>query len=163
MLKANKEKVEIDKKLVKRVRIAIVRSEFNSQITESLEKKCLETLKEFGVGEKQVRVFSVPGALEIPVTAGMIASKSLADVIIALGAVIRGETYHFELVANECARGCMDVGLDFDVPVIFEVLACNNLKQAKERSANNDLNKGREAAIAAIKMIKVIKEIRNEV
>ena len=156
MLKSHKEKVEIDKKLIKKARIAIIRSEFNGEITLSLENHCLKTLLDAGLKRSQIGLYQVPGSLEIPIIAQTIAQKKKANVIIALGAVIKRDTYHFEIVANECARGCMDVALKYNVPVIFEVIPAYNLKQAKERAGNDDNNKGREAALAALKILKTL-------
>lgn len=160
MLKKQTEKIEISPKIVRETRIAIIRSEFNPQITESLERHCLKILLSAGIKESQINLYQVPGSLEIPVTARIIAEKNGADVIIALGAVIRGDTYHFELVADECARGCMEVALQTGIPIIFEVLATYNLAQAEKRAANDSNNKGREAAIAALKMLKVLSQLK---
>ena len=159
MLKKQTEKIEIPPKIVRESRIAIIRSEFNSQITESLERHCLKILLSAGIKRSQIKLYQVPGSLEIPVTAQRIAQKRRTDLIIALGAVIRGDTYHFELVANECARGCMDVSLKYGIPIIFEVLATYNSAQATKRAANDSNNKGREAAIAALKMLKTLSEL----
>jgi|SRR3989344_3682774 len=155
MLKKYTSKIEIPKKVIQKAKIVIIRSEFNGEITESLERHCLKTLLDTGIKRSQIKLYQVPGSLEIPFTAQMIAQKKQADIIIALGAVIRGDTYHFELVANECARGCMDVSLKYSIPVIFEVIPAYNLAQAKKRAANDNSNKGREAAFAALKMLKL--------
>lgn len=141
------------RKEVSRFRIAIVRSEYNREITLSLEKKCVETLLEAGVQEKNIRVFAVPGCFEIPILSQRLASQKKVDAIIALGAVIKGDTYHFELVVNECARGIMDVSLRHDVPIIFEVLATYNRRDAARRAGNNKSNKGIEAAQAALALL----------
>jgi len=160
MLKKHTETVEIPKTILKKARVAIIRSEFNSSITENLEKYCLKTLLDYGLVKKQIALYKVPGSLEIPVVAQTIAQKKKADVIIALGAVIKGDTYHFEIVANECARGCMDVVLKYNVPIIFEVIPAYNLAQAKERAGNDNNNKGREAALAALKILKTLSQLR---
>ena len=160
MLKKQTEKIEISPKIAREARIAIVRSEFNPQITESLERHCLKMLASAGIKDSQIKLYQVPGSLEIPLTAQMIAQKKGANIIIALGAVIRGDTYHFELVANECARGCVDVSLKYGVPIIFEVLATYNLAQAAKRAGNDRMNKGREAAIAALKMLRTLSELK---
>lgn len=156
MLKKTSNKVSILPEVIRKAKIAIVKSEFNLPITNNLEKYCLKTLIENGIGEKQIDLFAVPGALEIPVCASIISKKKIYDAIIALGAVIKGETYHFELVANECGRGCMNVALESGTPVIFEVLCVNNIRQAKARAGNNDENKGIEAATTALKMLQVL-------
>jgi len=138
---------------VSRFRLAIIRAEYNREITLGLEKKCMETLLSAGVAEKNVHVFAVPGCFEIPILAQRLASKNKYDALIALGAVIRGDTYHFELVANECARGAMEVSLRHDVPVIFEVLATYNRRDALRRAGNNKSNKGIEAAQTALSLL----------
>ena len=145
------------RKDVSRFRIAIVRSEYNREITLSLEKKCVETLLEAGVPEKNIRVFAVPGCFEIPILAQRLATQKRWDAIIALGAVIKGDTYHFELVVNECARGIMDVSLRHGVPIIFEVLATYNKRDAVRRAGNNKSNKGIEAAQAALSLLATLR------
>ena len=156
MLKKHTEKVSILKAALSKAKIAIVRAQFNADFTESLEKHCLATLLEHGVKKGQILQFQVPGSLEIPIIAQNIAKAKKANIIIALGVVIKGDTYHFEIVANECARGCMDVALKYNVPIIFEVIPVYNLAQAKKRAGNNNQNKGREAALAALKMLNVM-------
>lgn len=153
MLKASKKPV-ISKELVGNVKIAIVRSAFNSAVTEKLEDACVNVLEEAGV--KQIEKWLVPGALEIPIMASKVAERGKVDVIIALGAVIKGATYHFEIVANESARGCADVSLDYGIPVINGIICAYNEKQAKERAGNNNKNKGRECAYAALEMASLI-------
>jgi 6,7-dimethyl-8-ribityllumazine synthase len=143
----------LNRKQVSRFRIAIVRSEYNREITLSLEKKCVETLLAAGVPKKNVRVFAVPGCFEIPILAQRLAARKKVDTIIALGAVIKGDTYHFELVVNECARGIMDVSLRHDLPIIFEVLATYNRRDAARRAGNNKSNKGIEAAQTALSLL----------
>lgn len=159
MLKKQTEKIEILPKIAREARIAIIRSEFNPQITGSLERHCLKILASAGIKDSQIKLYQVPGSLEIPLTAQMIAQKKGANIIIALGAVIRGDTYHFELVASQCARGCMDVSLKYNVPIIYEVLATYNMAQAKKRAGNDRNNKGREAAITALRMLSTISQI----
>src|SRR5207245_1317527 len=127
-------------------------------LTGSLLKACSQELISDGLGEGQISVYEVPGALEIPITCEIILKQKKADIIIALGVIIKDDTYHFELIALECARGCMGVSLKYGVPIIFEVLATYNLAQAKKR-ASGENNKGREAASAALKMLEVIAKI----
>lgn len=156
-----KSNVNIPKKVASRAKVTIITSLYNRDITQSLENHCLKTLREFGVNTNQIKTFKVPGALEIPITAQLVAGKIKPDIIIALGCVIKGETYHFEVVVDECARGCQRVSLDLQIPVIFEVIPAFNIKQAKARSANNLNNKGREAAIAALEMLITLDSIKN--
>src|SRR4030043_1374799 len=105
MLKKQKKQISISKSVLAKSRIVIVRSQYNEQITKSLEDNCLKVLSRSGVKKTNVKVIRVPGALEIPVIAQKIAKAKKADVIITLGAIIKGDTYHFELVAKQWARG----------------------------------------------------------
>ncbi|MGH9328718.1 MAG: 6,7-dimethyl-8-ribityllumazine synthase [Terriglobia bacterium] len=143
----------------KRLRIAVIRAEYNPEITRSLEAKCLEGLKEAGVLARQIECFTVPGCFEIPLLAQKLAARKRYAVLIALGAIIRGETIHFELVANECARGIMEVSLNHNVPIIFEVLAAEKRGDALRRAGNNRFNKGFEAAGAALSMLRTLSRI----
>src|SRR3989344_6620817 len=162
MLKKHTEKIILQRTVLAKAKIAIVRAQFNGQLTESLEKHCLATLLDHGLKKDQILQFQVPGSLEIPIVAQNIAKAKKADIIIALGVVIKGDTYHFEIVINECARGCMDVALKFNIPIIFEVIPVYNLAQAKKRAGNNNQNKGREAALAALKMLNVMLQFKRK-
>lgn len=153
------EKITIPKKILTKAKIAIVRSEFNGLLTQRLEDECVRTLLAAGLKMRQIALFSVPGSLEIPIMAQNIAKFEKPDVIIALGVIIKGDTYHFELVADNCARGCMEVSLKFNIPVIFGVIAAYNLAQAKKRAGHDVNNKGREAAQAALLILKTITRI----
>lgn len=146
-------------KKIEKITIAIIRSSFRKEVTDNLEKHCIETLKDKGVSDKQIDIFGVPGSLEIPLVAKKVAKKGLYDAIITFGAIVKGKTYHFEQIANECARGCMEVSLKYEVPVIFEVLAVYNLQDAIERATRKEENKGVEAALTALEMIQVISSI----
>lgn len=152
------QRVQINKEALIGKRVTIIRSLFNEELTGSLLQACKVELSQAGMQQDQISVYEVPGALEIPIIAKLVAQQDLADVIIALGVIIKGDTYHFELVANECARGCTIVSQEFTIPVIFEVLAVNNLTQARERAGNNGNNKGIEAARSALKMLEVIND-----
>ena len=142
-------------------KVAVIVSRFNEFITHRLLEGCLKELKKSGVKDSQIFVSWVPGALELPLTALKWAQKKDISVVICLGAVIRGETYHFELVANECARGIMDVSLKAGKPVIFGVLSIDTIKQANERSMlNGGDNKGADAAQAAMEMLGVMARVK---
>ena len=131
--------------MLKKGKIAVIVSEFNKQISYGLLKGFEEEIKKHeGI---RYEVFWVPGAFEIPLKAKRLAKDY--DVLLALGCVLQGETYHFELVANECARGCMEVMLSENRPVVFEVLACYTEEEAIERSSGEG-NKGRSAAVVAV-------------
>lgn len=141
---------------LRRARVGVIRAEYNHEITESLEEKCLQGLQELGISTSQVDCFTVPGCFEIPLLAQRLAVTRRYDVLIALGAVIQGETLHFELVANECARGVMEASLKHGVPVIFEVLAARRRRDALRRAGSDRFNKGFEAAAAAVKILETL-------
>jgi 6,7-dimethyl-8-ribityllumazine synthase len=139
---------------VAQARVAIIRAEYNAGITGSLESKCVATLAAGGISIERIERFTVPGCFEIPIMAQRLAQRKQFDVMIALGAVIKGDTYHFELVANECARGIMNVSLKYDVPIVFEVLAVYRKRDALRRAGNNRMNKGIEAAGTALALLR---------
>jgi len=139
------------------LRMAVVVSRFNEEICKRLLRGALGALEEHGVQEPDV--FWVPGSLELPVTALALAERGNHDAIVCLGCVIRGETYHFELVANQAAAGIMQVQLDTGVPVAFGVLTTEDKEQALARSGPKN-NKGAEAAEAAIEMANLMSEIQ---
>ena len=133
-------------------RIAVVAARFNEMITGKLVEGAIAGLAKHGVVADDVDVAWVPGAFEIPLVAARMARTHRYAAVICLGAVIRGDTAHFELVANESARGIARVALDTGVPVIFEVLATDDLAQAEARAGGTHGNKGWEAAEAALEM-----------
>ena len=141
-------------------RIAVAAARFNRHVTTKLVEGALAGLEERGVPQECVDVAWVPGAFEIPMLARMLATSGQYDAVICLGAVIRGETAHFELVANECARGVREVARDTGVPVIFEVLATENLEQAEARAGGAHGNKGRDAALAALEMASLMERLQ---
>ena len=137
--------------------IAVVVSRFNEDISRRLLRGALNALEEHGVADPDV--FWVPGALELPVTALTLAEKGGHDAIVCLGCVIRGETYHFEIVANQAAAGVLQVQLDTGVPVTFGVITTEDRDQALARSGPKN-NKGAEAAEAAIEMANLLRSIQ---
>ena len=134
------------------MRVAVVAARFNEVVTGKLVEGAVEGLEKHGVDEERIDVAWVPGAFELPLVAKRLARTGRYDALICLGAVIRGETAHFELVANEAARGIAEVALDAGIPVIFEVLATEDLAQAEARAGGAHGNKGWEAAEAALEM-----------
>ncbi|MBI2611089.1 6,7-dimethyl-8-ribityllumazine synthase [Candidatus Kaiserbacteria bacterium] len=146
-------------KRIKDIHIGIIGSSFREDVTSELEKRCIAALKRRGVKVGNIDVFRVPGSLEIPLVAKKLAKKRRYDALIAFGAIVKGKTYHFEQIANECARGCMDVSLEYEIPVIFEVLAVYRLKDALERATRKKENKGIEAAESALSMIELMSEL----
>ena len=140
------------------LRVGIACSRFNGGITTRLLVSALEALAEAGVDRSDISIGWVPGAFEIPLLALAYADGERPyDVVIALGAVIRGDTSHYEIVSGECARGVQDVQLSTRVPVVFGVLTTETVKQALERSLPDETNKGREAALSALEMVSVLR------
>ncbi|HEX6549664.1 MAG TPA: 6,7-dimethyl-8-ribityllumazine synthase [Gammaproteobacteria bacterium] len=137
-------------------RIAIVAARFNSFVVDKLVSGALETLREQGVPDIQVLLVRVPGAFELPLIVQELAANSDCDAVIALGAVIRGDTPHFDFVAGECARGLSQVALDTGVPVAFGVLTCDTAEQALERAGGKAGNKGADAAMTALEMANLL-------
>ncbi|HUL84162.1 MAG TPA: 6,7-dimethyl-8-ribityllumazine synthase [Actinomycetota bacterium] len=141
-------------------RIAVVAARFNELVTSKLLEGTLSGLARHGVADDDVTVVWVPGAFEIPLTAESLARSGDHDAIICLGAVIRGETAHFDLVANEAARGIAEVGRSTGIPCIFEVLATEDLAQAQARAGGTHGNRGWDAAEAALEMIALLENVR---
>ena len=133
--------------------IAIVAAEFNHFIVQQLVDGALDALQRNGVAEANITVAWVPGAFELPLAADVLASRGVHDAVIALGAVIRGGTPHFDYVAGECSRGIARVGLKHALPAIFGVLTTDNIDQALERAGSGSGNKGFDTAVAALQMI----------
>lgn len=140
-------------------RYAIVVGRFNSFVVESLLQGALDTLVRHGITESEIEIFRVPGAFEIPLAVKKVAASENFDAIIALGAVIRGGTPHFEYVAGECTKGVAQVSLQYDLPVAFGVLTVDTIEQAIERSGTKAGNKGAEAAMSALEMVSLMKAI----
>jgi len=137
--------------------VAIVAASFNDFITKRLFNACLMELRRQGLGDEQITTVWVPGAFEIPLAALTLAQRKDIDGVICLGAVIRGDTYHFEVVANECARGIMEVSLTTSKPVIMGVLTTDTVAQAQARAREKGgNNKGRDSALAALEMIALL-------
>lgn len=138
---------------------AVVVGRWNSFVVEHLLEGALDTLRRHGVSEKQVTIVRAPGAFEIPLVCKKIAAKGNVDAIIALGAVIRGGTPHFEYVAGECTKGIAMVSMEYDVPISFGVLTVDTIEQAVERSGSKAGNKGEEAAMSALEMVNLISKL----
>jgi len=138
------------------MRIGIAMSRFNIDICEGLLSACTAALVKAGVSESDIQLATVPGALELPLTLKTMAETGRFDALIALGAVVRGETYHFEVVSNEMASGLTRVNLDTGLPVVNGVLTTNNDHQALTRMSE----KGRESALCAIEMANLLKAMR---
>jgi 6,7-dimethyl-8-ribityllumazine synthase len=135
-------------------------SRFNSFIVDSLEKGAIDALIRHGVKEGDIEIVRVPGAFEMPLAANRMARAKKYDAIIALGAVIRGGTPHFEYVAGECVKGIAAVSTAHDIPVSFGVLTVDSIEQAIERAGTKAGNKGIDAAMSAIEMVNVLDQIK---
>lgn len=134
-------------------KFCIVSSRFNSFIVEQLEAGAIDTLVRHGADKNEITLVKAPGAFELPMVVQRIAASKKYDAIIALGAVIRGGTPHFEYVAGECVKGIAHVALQYDIPVSFGVLTVDSIEQAIERAGTKAGNKGAEAALSAIEMV----------
>jgi len=140
--------------------IAVVASRFNRFIVDQLVAGAEDALTRQGINSSRTVLAWVPGAFELPLISGQLAATGKYDAVIALGAVIRGGTPHFEYVAGECARGLMRVALDHQIPVTFGVLTTDTVEQALERAGTGEGNKGFDAAMTAIEMVATLRAAR---
>ena len=139
----------------KKLRIGIVQARFNASVTDALAAACLTELQALGVAEKDIDHITVPGALEVAVALQAMAEKSQYDALIALGCIIRGETYHFELVANESGAAVTRVALDYQIPIANAILTTENMAQAVARQSD----KGSDAARVAVEMANLLESM----
>ncbi len=139
-------------------KFGIVISRFNSFVTERLLEGCLDALKRHGADEKQVEIFRVPGAFEIPLAAKLVSKRKDIDGVICLGAVIKGSTPHFHYIASEVTKGIAMISLESDKPIGFGVLTTETIEQAVERAGAKAGNKGYDAAMSVIEMINLLKD-----
>lgn len=144
---------------VHNARFCLVVARFNSFVVESLLAGAVDTLKRHGAEDADLTLVRVPGAFEMPLAVERLAAKGGYDAIIAIGAVIRGGTPHFEYVAGECVKGIAHVSLKYGVPVAFGVLTVDSIEQAIERAGTKAGNKGAEAAMSAIEMVNLLRQI----
>jgi 6,7-dimethyl-8-ribityllumazine synthase len=145
--------------VIRGARIALLVARFNGFVVESLLAGAVDTLKRHGAEDGDLHIVRVPGAYEMPIAAKRLAATQRYDAIVALGAVIRGGTPHFEYVAGECVKGLSQVSLEHDVPIAFGVLTVNSIEQAIERAGTKAGNKGAEAAMSTIEMVNLLREI----
>lgn len=144
---------------VRGARFALVCSRFNSFIVEALEAGAVDTLIRHGAKDSDIHIVKAPGAYELPLAVQKVAATGRYDAIIALGAVIRGSTPHFDHVAGECVKGLSSVSLQHGIPVAFGVLTVDTIEQAIERAGTKAGNKGAEAALSSIEMVNLIREL----
>jgi len=143
----------------KGLEIGIVVSRFNEMVTEKLLEGAVDCFKRHNTDEADIHVFRVPGAYEIPAVANKLADRERYDAIVCLGAVIRGDTPHFEMVANETAKGIAKSGMESENPVVFGVLTTDTIEQAFERAGTKAGNRGWDAALSAIEMVNLYDDI----
>ncbi|MHB8624015.1 MAG: 6,7-dimethyl-8-ribityllumazine synthase [Sulfuricaulis sp.] len=146
--------------IARNARFGIALGRFNSFIGERLLEGAVDTLMRHGAEASNIEVVRVPGAFEMPLTLKIMAASNKYDALIALGAVIRGATPHFEYVAGECAKGVSQVSMQYDLPVAFGVLTVDTIEQAIERAGTKAGNKGMDAALTAIEMVNLLKKLR---
>ena len=140
-------------------RFTLVVGRWNSFVVEHLLEGAIDTLRRHGVSDKQITIVRAPGAFEIPLVSKKVAEAGDVDAIIALGAVIRGGTPHFEYVAGECTKGLAHVTMEYGIPVAFGVLTVDSIEQAVERSGPKAGTKGEEAAMSALEMVSLLGKI----
>ncbi len=141
------------------LKVAIIVSRFNSFITDKLLSGAIDGLMRHGVSDSDINVYHCPGAFEIPAAAKRIIESKKNDAVICLGAVIRGETAHFEYVAGESAKGVGELSLNSNVPVIYGILTTDTVEQAVDRAGGKSGNKGFDVAISAIEMVNLFKQL----
>lgn len=144
------------------VRVAIVRTEYHQELNNNLEKHAVQTLIEAGVKEKNIQVYTAPGAWEIPYIAQAAAKSKKFDAIITFGIIVKGDTYHFEMIANECAKALMQLSLDYSMPIAIEILAVFKKEQAEVRAGDNQMNKGIEGAMAVLKALDAVAPFKSQ-
>ena len=145
--------------IAKDKKFGIVVSRFNEFLSSKLLEGAIDTLKQHGAQDNSIDIVWVPGSFEIPVIAQKVAKSKKYDSVICLGAVIRGETPHFDYIASEVAKGVSRVSLDTGVPCVFGIITADNLEQAIERTGTKHGNKGRDAALSAIEMANLLEKI----
>ncbi|MBK9257530.1 MAG: 6,7-dimethyl-8-ribityllumazine synthase [Saprospiraceae bacterium] len=153
---------QVTMKNSEKLKIGIVTSEWNNEITMSMKNACISTLEEHGIQSDNILQMEVPGAFELPIGARMMLASENPDAVICIGCVIKGETRHDEYISNAVAMGIMNLGLTSGKPVIFGVLTPNDMNQALDRAGGKYGNKGIEAAITALKMSGIAKQLKND-
>jgi 6,7-dimethyl-8-ribityllumazine synthase len=145
--------------LARDLRFALVAARFNDFVVEPLVRGALDALRRHGVSDKQIEIVRVPGAFDIPLAARKLALSRRYEALVALGAVIRGQTPHFDYVAGECAAGLARIALESGVPIAFGVLTTDTVEQAVDRAGGKAGNKGADAALVAIEMANLLRRL----
>jgi len=149
-----------DKKFTKKLRIAIVRTNYHLELVDNLESYARGTLITAGVIEKNITTYYVPGSWEIPLLVQSAAKSKKFDAIIAFGVIVKGETHHFDLIANEVASALMQLSIDYSLPIAFEILAVYAMSHAEARAGKDANNKGIEAANAVLQTLQTLQTIK---
>ncbi len=144
------------------LQFALVVSKFNEFVTSRLEAGALETLKKHGAEDEKIQIVRVPGAFEIPLVARQVAASKQYDAVICLGAVIKGETAHFDLISTETSRGIAQASCETGIPIVFGVLTTNTAEQAVARTGTTDVDRGADAARTAIEMATLMKALHEK-
>jgi 6,7-dimethyl-8-ribityllumazine synthase len=145
--------------LARDLRFGFVAARFNDFVVEPLIRGAVDALKRHGATEKQIEIVRVPGAFDIPIVARKLALSRRYDALLALGAVVRGQTPHFDYVAGECASGLARIALESGIPIAFGVLTTDTMEQAMDRAGGKAGNKGGDAAVAAIEMANLLRRL----
>jgi len=145
--------------IIRNARFCLVASRFNSFVVDALVEGSVDALIRHGAKKEDIHIVKAPGAYELPLAVQKVAQTGRYDAIVALGAVIRGSTPHFDYVAGECVKGISSISLNHNVPVAFGVLTVDTIEQAIERSGTKAGNKGAEAALSAVEMVNLLREI----
>ncbi len=150
---------KIDLKKANKLKIAIVQSTYHAELNGNMTKYCQEVLIQNDIPENNIDIYYVPGSWEVPLIVDKLAKYRRFDAIVAFSIIIKGDTYHFDMIANEVARALMNTAIKYHIPVGFEILAVNTLEQAQDRASDNNYNKGIEAGNAILKTLKTLREI----
>lgn len=142
-----------------KIRIAIVQSSYHAELNGNMTEYCTEVLLKNGILENNISVYFAPGTWEVPLLVRKVANTKKYDAIVAFGIIIKGDTYHFEMIANETARSLMETAVKKEIPVGFEILAVNTAEQAKKRASRDNYNKGIEAGNAVLETLKALQII----
>jgi 6,7-dimethyl-8-ribityllumazine synthase len=150
---------KIDLENPDKLKIAIVQSTYHAELNGNMTDYCQEVLIQNNIPENNIDIYYAPGSWEVPLIVDKLAKTKQFDAIVAFSIIIKGDTYHFDMIANEVTRALMNTAINYHIPVGFEILAVNTLEQAEDRASNNSYNKGIEAGNAILKTLKTLREI----
>jgi 6,7-dimethyl-8-ribityllumazine synthase len=150
---------KIDLENPDKLKIAIVQSTYHAELNGNMTDYCQEVLIQNNIPENNIDIYYAPGSWEVPLIVDKLAKTKQFDAIVAFSIIIKGDTYHFDMIANEVTRALMNTAINYHIPIGFEILAVNTLEQAEDRASNNNYNKGIEAGNAILKTLKTLREI----